>query len=153
AYRAACHLVKRRHIGRWRWRRCAEDIGKNPLTAQYRRRAVGIRGHGEHAALAKEPTPRRIAERHPAELISINVRNPIVLGQAFVYERVIGSKQVHYTAIFTHDTADEQLGLSEKGLAKIVVKIGKHLLIGRRGFQIPQIEPLAKKIGKESLRT
>ena len=47
-------VLQRRHVGRRRRRRRAEDVLENPLAAQDRRRAVGVRGHRQDAAVAEQ---------------------------------------------------------------------------------------------------
>ena len=47
-------VAERRHVGRRRRRRRAEDVLEQPLAAQDRRRAVRVRGHRQHAAMAEQ---------------------------------------------------------------------------------------------------
>ena len=49
------------HIRRRRWRRRAEDVFENPLAALDRRRARGVRGDRENAAVSEHAEPRRAA--------------------------------------------------------------------------------------------
>ena len=50
--------LERRHVGERRRRRRAEQVLENPLAAQHRRRAIGVRGHHQDRALAEQPAPR-----------------------------------------------------------------------------------------------
>ena len=51
--------------------------------------------------------------------------------------------------MLAEDALEEQLRLALKRLAKVVVEVGKLVLIGLRALQIPQVEPLAGEVVHE----
>ena len=59
-----------RHVGRRRRRRAAEQHFHHPLAAQHRRRAIGVRGQREDAALAEHAAAVRSAIGDAAELVA-----------------------------------------------------------------------------------
>ncbi len=121
-----CVVLEGRHIGQRRRRRHAEQVVENPFAAQHRRRARGIGGHHENARLAQESaSPAVFVERHAPEPASVYVRDPIVPGEAFIDERVVGPQQIERAAILVQNALDEQLGFLAQRLSKVVVEIGK----------------------------
>jgi len=134
-----------RHVGRRRWRRRSQQVLEHPLAAKNDRRAIGIRRHGQDAALAEQAAPVRIAQRHAAELRSIDTRDAVVLCEALVDERMVGRQQVEQTAIFADDAADEELRFFHEGRAKRLVE-REDDRIGRRRFDVAQVQPLAGKV-------
>ena len=75
---------------RRRRRRCAQQVLEHPLAAQHDRGAVGIRRHGQDAALPEQAAAVRIGQRHAAELRAVDARDTVVLRQALVDERIVG---------------------------------------------------------------
>ena len=67
-------VLERRHVGRRRRRRRAEQVVENPLAAHDRRRAVGMRGDQQDAALAEQALARFVGHRHAAELAAVDIR-------------------------------------------------------------------------------
>ena len=142
----ACRLLEGRHVRRRRRRRRAEQVLENPLAAQCRRRAVGVRGGQQDAALAQQPAARLAGQRHAAELRAVDARQAVVLGQPLVHEGVVGGHQVEHVAIFAHDAAEEELGLAAEGVAQIVVEVGELVGVGRDVLQVADVQPLPGEV-------
>ena len=82
------------------------------LPAQHRRRARRIRRERQQAALAEQPAAVRAAgERDAAELLAVDVRDPVVPGQPLVDERVVRRQELDHAAVLAQLCFDEQLGL------------------------------------------
>ena len=116
APRRNCPRAAARH--RWWWRRRAEHVLENPLAAQHRCRAVGARRDHQEAALAEQPAPRIVGQRHAAELAAVDVGDAVVLRQPFVDEGVVSGQQVEDVTVFTHDAVEEELGLALERIAQ-----------------------------------
>src|SRR5688572_28461602 len=114
---------------RWR-RRCSHDVFENPLAAKHGRCAVGIRRHGQDAALTKQTTPRRVLYGHAAEVRAIDVRKTVMLRKSIVNERVVGCQQIDNVVILANDALKQHLGLFAKRLAKVVVEVWKYFVVG-----------------------
>ena len=63
------------------------------------------------------------AERDAAELAAVHVRDPVVLRQPFVDERVVGRQQIEDAAVLVHDAVEEQLDLAPERLPQVVVEV------------------------------
>ena len=123
-------FLERRHVGRRRQRRRAEQVVQDPFAAHHRRGSIGVRGDHEDAALPEQTLPRFVGHGHAAKLAAVHVRDPVVLRDAFVHERVVGGHQVEHVAVLAHDAAEEQLRLVLQTLPQVVVEIGKLVLVG-----------------------
>src|SRR5690606_25789334 len=103
---------ERRHVRRRRWGRRAEQVLEDPLAADDRRGAVGIRSDRQYAAVAEEPATRVVGRQpHAPEVRTLDVRDAVVARDALVQERVIGAQQIERTAVLAHDAAEEKLRL------------------------------------------
>ena len=136
------------HIGRRRRRRRAEQVLENPLAALHDRGAVRIRRDGQNAALAQQTATIRVGQRHAAELRPIDLWNAVVLGEAFVDERVVGRQQIEQAAILADDARDEQFGLLHERRSQRFVERKDHR-IWRRGLDVAQMQPLPGEIRDE----
>ena len=83
------------------------------------------------------------------EVAAIDVRDAIVLCQAFVHKGVIGIQQIDYAAVFVHDAADEEVHLLQHRRPKIVVEVRIQRCRRLHGLQRTQHEPLGCKIGDQ----
>src|SRR5690349_3218325 len=82
-------LVERRHLGRWRrWRR-AQQVFQHPLAALDRAGARRVRSDSEHAGVPQHSTALAGLKRHLAELVALDARDAIVPRQPLIDKRVI----------------------------------------------------------------
>ena len=126
AWPPALVLLERRHIGRRRRRRHAEDVLEDPFAAAHRRGARGVRRHRQNAALPEQAAALAVLRQRDApEPIAVDVRNAVVPGEPLVEERVVGVEQVEHAAVFLDDALEEQLGLAAERLPQVVVEVGK----------------------------
>src|SRR6187399_2274579 len=63
------------------------------------------------------------AQADAAEPAAVDVMNPVVLGEPFVDERVVGVQQVEHAAILLDDRVEQELDLAAKRDAQVVVEI------------------------------
>ena len=111
-------------VRRRRRRRDAEQVLENPLAADDRRRAIGIRRHREDAALPEQTAAHAVrTELDAPEPAPLHVGDAVVARQPFVDERVVGAQQVERAAILAHDALEEQLGLAAERLTQRVVEV------------------------------
>ena len=135
------------HIGRRRRHGRGENIVEQPLSADCRRRAGRVRGHGQNRRLAQQPPAVLIGERHPAEVGSIDARNSVVPGQLFVEERVLRRQQIHDAPVLLQLSVEEQLHLPHEGNPQVVVKPREMLVrIRREQPHIADLQPLFEKV-------
>ena len=71
-----------------------------------------------------------VAEFHPAEAAAVDVRDPVVLGQPLVEERVVGPHEIERAPVLPQDAADEQFRLAAHGLPEVVVEVREQPLVG-----------------------
>ena len=142
-----------RHVRRRRRRRRAEDVFQNPLAANHRRRARGIRRDREDAALPQQAAALAVpVQRDAPEVAAVHVRNAVVLREPLVQERVVGLEQVEHAAVFAQDALEKQLGFAAERLAQVVVEIGKQPQVGRDRFEVAQVQPLLGEVADERSR-
>ena len=79
------------------------------------------------------------------EMSSCDSRNAVVLCQGFVQVRVVRRIQLQRTAILTNQTIEEQFGLSEHRIGKLLVKIRKEQSVRVDFVQVLQTEPLTRE--------
>ena len=75
-----------------------------------------------------------------------------MLREAFIQERVVRLQQIEDAAIFAQDAFEEEFRFLAKGLAQVVIEVGKESQIGRERFEIAQVEPLLGKIADQASR-
>ena len=126
-------VFQRWNVGRRRWGRSPQELLQHPLSADGRRRPVGIGGHRQYAGLSEQSVPVRVFKFDAAELIAVNALDPIVLRQALIEEGVVRTQQVDDAMILPHLTFDQEFGFLRKGLAQILVERRK----GRRIRRYP----------------
>src|SRR3982751_5317652 len=80
-------VLERRHVRRWWGRRRPDEVVENPLAADDRRGAAGVRRHEPHAAFAEDALPRFVGDCHAAELAAMDAGDAVVAGEPFVHER------------------------------------------------------------------
>ena len=114
--------------GRRRRRRRLADpaIFENPFAAHHRRSALRMRCQRQNAALPQQALAGFVVNRHAPEPAAINIRDAVVPGQPFVYERVIGGHQIQNAAVFPQDAFKEKLRFAAERLPEIVVEIGEN---------------------------
>jgi hypothetical protein len=76
-----------------------------------------------------------------------------VPGQPFVDERVVRSQQVEDAVVFGHDAAEKHFRLTPERLPQVVVEVREHPGVRARGRQVSQIQPLARKVRDQRIRT
>ena len=103
---------------------------------------------GLDTGLAQQAAPHIELRRkfHAPEIAAVDSRNPVMLGQPFVQERVFRIQQIDQAAIFMHHASDKQLRFLAHGEAQIVVKIGKDRNRRRPVLQGSQIQPLTGEV-------
>ena len=87
----------------------------------------------EQAPLPSKPrrmSKLRTQSRHATEITAIDVRNSVVLCQAFVHERVVSVQQIQQAAIFMHDAADKNSVSSRIATRKLSSKSGNSETVG-----------------------
>ncbi len=149
---ALAAFLQRRHVGRRRRRRRAEDRLEQPLAAQHRRRAVGIRRHGQQAALAEQSAAPAVGQRHAPEAVAVDVRNPVVPGQALVHEGVVRAQELDDAAILLQLALEEERRFLQERVAKVLVEIGEEIGIRRDVADVLQHQPLPGEVLDERLR-
>src|SRR5215470_11214794 len=92
-------------------------------------------------------------ERHAAESASIDIRNSVVLRQAFIEECVVRPDQIEHTAILAQHAVEEELGFLPEGLSQVVVEVPIKSSIRGDGLDIPQPQPLSGEISSKIERT
>src|SRR5689334_14016802 len=99
-------------VWRGRRRRSANQFVEHPCPAQYRRRAIAIRTPHQDRGLAQQSRPLFSGQRDFAELRAEDSWNPVVPGQTFIQESVVGGKKIQYAAVLQKDAADERFRFS-----------------------------------------
>src|SRR5207237_7093470 len=89
------------------------------------------------------------AERHAAEVRSVDVRNAVLPREPLVDERIVGRQQIDDVAIFADDALEEQLHLALVALSQLVVPIGIKDAVWRRRRKISQIQELRAEVVDE----
>ena len=99
-------------------------------------------------------SPRRFSSLRsdPPESGAVDIRNPIVLCQAFVEERVVCIQQVHKRVVFRNHAFEEKLRLLLKRRPQVFVPIGKLGWIRRQHRHVAQLEPLSEEVADQRLR-
>src|SRR5262249_46231043 len=117
--------------------RRAEQVFKNPFAPLHYRRAVGIRGYGQDAALSQQSSPIgavRIAQRDAAELRAVDATNAVMFGQPLIQESVVRVQQIEDGAVLAQDAFEEEFGLAPESLPQSLVKSGEDVGVGRDGL-------------------
>ena len=149
---AARVLLERRHVGRRKRRRAAEQVLQDPLAALHGRRAIRVGGDEQHAALAEQTAAGIAWNRDAPEVGAVDVGDAVVPGQTLVHERVVRIQKVQDGAVLAQDAFEQHLRFALKSLAQVVVEIRKLVRIGIRTFQIPEVEPLTREVGDQRAR-
>ena len=84
-----------------------------------------------NAPVTKEAEPTLIGQRDLPEMTAVHMRDPVVLREPLVDERVIRRQQLADAAVLPHLTLDEQLGFLTQRLTEILIKIRKQLGVRR----------------------
>ena len=83
------------NAGRRRWNRHAENVIQQPLSAQHRRRTVGIRGRREERAFGQQPATLIVVwQCNPPEPAAVNIVDTVVLCEPLIQETVISLEQI-----------------------------------------------------------
>ena len=90
-----------------------------------------------------------LVQRDATEVAAIDIGNVVVLREPFVQEGEVSAQQVEHAAVFAQKSFEVQLGLAAKGLAEVVVELGKEPEVGREGFEIAQVQPLPGEVAGE----
>ncbi len=144
--RADGHFVQVRHVGGRLGRGRVEQVVENPLAAQHRRGARGVRRDGQHAALREHAGTRQPRQLHPAQLGPRHVGNPVMPRQALVDEGILPVDEVQNAAVFANHVGDERLGLAPHREPQIVFEIREALPVARDRLQRPELQPLPAEV-------
>ena len=146
--------LERGNAGNGRRRRRAQQVLENPLAANDRRRSIGIRRHGQDAAVPEQSSAMAVGRQDDAaEAIALHVGDAVVARQPLVEERVVSAQQIERAAILADDAVDEHLGLDSKRFAQRVVEVGEVLLDRNGRRQIAQEQPLPRELLDERRRS
>ena len=143
-------LIKRRHRRRRSRRRRPQHILQHQHPAQHRRCPRRIRGYRQNTPLSQQaPTPAIRRQSHSPEPAAINARNPIMPRQTLIQKRVIRLQKRPNTPVFAQHAIKEQLRLLPETLPQIIVKIAKQIPTRNHRINVPQPQPLPRKIGSQ----
>src|SRR5262245_36234156 len=73
--------------------------------------------------------------------------------ETFIEESVIRGQKIQHTTVFPHDAGEEELRLFPQRLPQVVVEIRKLRERTALILQVPQIQPLARKVFYDCIRT
>src|SRR5882762_577593 len=150
---AALVVLERPGVRRRRWRRRAQHVVEDPLAAADDGGSIGEGGQREEAALPQQAATVLVGNRHAAEMAAVNVRNPVVFGQALVDERVVGSQKIEQAAVLAQHTLKEELRLAPEIPSQVLPEVREQELVWRRAFNRPELQPLAVEIHRERIRS
>ena len=139
-------LLQAGHVRRRLGRRGAENIVENPLAAQDGGRPVGARSHGQDACVTQQTAAARIRERHAAELVPVDFRNPVVPREALVHEGVVGCQQLEHAAVLAQDGFQQQLRFPAGCMPQAVVEVWKQRQVRTMGVEVAQHQPLSGEV-------
>ena len=107
----------------------------------------------QNAALAQQSAPRAaLGIRDAAEVGAEHTRNPVVIGQPLVEERVVRRQQVEHAAIVSEHALQEELGFTMEVGNQTEVEAGEHARTWVLGVDIAQIQPLSAEVARERRR-
>ena len=129
-------------------RRSQEDV-QNPGAADHGRRPVRERGESQDAPLAEKPSAVLVGHGYATKAIADYVRNPVVLRQALVDERVVRGEQIEDAAVLADDAVEEELRLPPHGHRQVVVPIGEEKHVGMRVLQVLEVKPVGREARRE----
>ena len=130
----------------------AEQVLEDPLAADHRRRARGVRRHRQDAALPEQAAAhavrrrarrggsgcrRRAGCRSAWRAARSGTCGPTSAGRARCGPRA--------------GLLEEQLGLAAEGLPEVVVEVGEQPAVGRDRFEVAQVEPLAGEVASPAI--
>ena len=81
----------------------------------------------------------------------VDVWDPVVGREPFVGEGVIGIEDFENAAVFPDHRGEKVLRLSAHRVPEVVVPFLESFFVGSRQLQIPQLQPLPRKIGGQRL--
>ena len=96
--------------------------------------------------MAEQALTPLIAQRHPPVAAPTHVRDAVVSREPFVEKRVVRAQQVDDAPVLPQLAFHEQLGLTLKGLAEVLVEPGKQIRIRCDAADAAQHQPLASEI-------
>src|SRR5215471_13522633 len=108
---------------RRRWWRTEKNL-HDPLSAQYRRRAVRKRCEHQDAAMAQHTSPPVIRILHAPKVRSSDARNSVVLGETLIHECIVCIEQLEHASILANEVIEEQLRFASHRIGQIFVEIG-----------------------------
>src|SRR5262249_45254987 len=89
------------------------------------------------------------SQGHQAEVAAVDIRNPIVPGQAFVQKGVVRLDQFEDAAILAQHVVEKELGLLAERLTEIVIEVRVETRVRLDRLQITQAQPLTGEVGRE----
>src|SRR5688572_22134399 len=96
-------FLERRHDGRRRWDRRADDVLEDPYAALNWRRALRQRGDEQDAAVAEHAAASVVLDGHAAEVAAVNAVDTVVTREPVVDERVVRSQEIEQVTVLAHD--------------------------------------------------
>ena len=143
---------QRRDVGRRRRRGRGEQIVEHVLAAQHGRGACRVGSDRQDAALAEQPAAPAVRPKlDAAEVAALNVRDPVVLGEPLVDERVLGRQELEHAAAAAKHAVDEQLRLALERRAQRDVVVGKEKDVGVFHRDVAQEQPLRREVRDHGL--
>ena len=104
--------------------------------------------------MAEQAEAVRIRQLDLTEALAVNPRNPVMLREPLVDERVVGAQQLQRAAVVAQDVAEKHLGLASKTLADVVIEVREHQQVGRDlRLEVAELQPLAGEVADKSVRT
>ncbi len=102
-----------------------------------------MRGHHQNRAFPQDPSTDVVCQGHAPELTAVNIGNSIVTGKSLIKKRVIRGHEVQNIPVLFYNAPEKQQRFLLKGLAQIVVEVGKLFRKRLHIFQVAQVQPLA----------
>src|SRR4029077_13283612 len=107
-----------------------EDTAQDPHTTNDRRRPRRERRDRQHAALPQQAATLAIGSQgHAAEAAAVDIRNPVVPGQALIQKGVVRLDQFEHAAILVQHVAEKELGLLAERLTEIFIEVRIETLV------------------------
>jgi len=107
-----------------------------------------VRRHRQQAGLTEQPAPRveRTVQRDVTEVVAVDVRDVVVLGQPLVDEGLVRRQQLEHAVDLASLAVEKQLHLTGHRLAQVRVEVGEGVGVGRHQRHVAEIEPLSAEV-------
>ena len=109
---------------------------------------MGVGGDGQQAALAEQAPACRLrpAELDAPEVVAVDARHAVVVGEPLVDERVVGGQQIRHAPVVPDLAVEEERHLARHRLAQVRVELGERLRIGGHQRHVAQVQPLPSEV-------